>query len=103
MLLPSVTCSWQAQTIDTEEVVATFIDEHPTNPSSPPEMLTVIKQRLLSGATDAFGARGISVFLGPEKTYCYSEAPDADAVRKAHAAVGIVLAPGDVSEVQALP
>ena len=83
--------------------MARFIDQHPTNPGSPPELVTVVKRRLLSGAADRFGARGISVFMGKRETYCYSEAPDADAVLKSHAAMGITLAPEDVSEVQVLP
>jgi hypothetical protein len=83
--------------------VPRFIDHHATNPNLPPEVVTVIRQRLVSGEVDEFGERGIEVFIGPRETYCYTEAPDADAVRKAHAAIGILLAPEDIQEVQPLP
>jgi hypothetical protein len=80
-----------------------FIDHHATDPNLPPEVLTIIRQRLVSGQLDDFGERGINVFVGPREIYCYTEAPDADAVRKSHAAMGIILAPEDVQEVLPLP
>lgn len=80
-----------------------FIDHHTTNPNLPPEVLTVVRQRLLSGEPDQFGERGLNVFVGPRETYCYTEAPDAEAVRKSHAALGINLAAEDVQQVQPLP
>ena len=83
--------------------MARFIDHHTTNPNMPPEVLTIMRQRLQSGEQDEFGDRGISVFIGEEHTYCYTEAPDADAVRKSHEALGILLDPEDVAEVQVLP
>ena len=83
--------------------MARFIDQHPTNPNLPPEIVTLIKQRLRRGDPDEFGDTGINVFIGSQRTYCYTEAPDAEAVRKSHAAMGIVLGPEDVAEVQVLP
>ena len=83
--------------------MARFIDHHPTNPNMPPELVTLIKQRLKSGEPDEFGEKGINVFIGSERTYCYTDAPSAEAVRKSHAAMGIFLGPEDVAEVQALP
>jgi hypothetical protein len=80
-----------------------YIDHHPTNPNLPPEVLMVIKQRLQSGELDEFDERGINVFIGAEHTYCYTEAPSVDAVRKAHEAMGIFLGPEDITEVQVLP
>jgi hypothetical protein len=80
-----------------------FIDHHPTNPNLPPELVTLIRQRLKSGERDALGGRGINVFIGAEQTYCYTEAPDAEAVRQSHAALGIVLSPEAITEVQVLP
>ena len=80
-----------------------FIDHHPTNPNSPPELLTVIRQRLASGEPDEFGGRGLSVFVGQRETYCYTEAPNAEAVRKSHAAIGIILAADDVQQVLPVP
>jgi hypothetical protein len=80
-----------------------FIDHHPTNPNSPPELLTVIRQRLVSGEPDEFGERGLKVFVGQRETYCYTEAPNAEAVRKSHAAIGIILAADDVQQVLPVP
>ena len=79
-----------------------FIDRHPTNHNLPPEMLAQIKQRLSSGHVDEFGEKGIHVFIGQHETFCYTEAPSAEAVRKSHAAMGIDLRPEDVVEVQVL-
>jgi hypothetical protein len=80
-----------------------FIDHHATNPNMPPEVVTVIKQRLMGGARDEFGELGVNVFVGPRTTYCYTDAPTAEAVRKSHAALGIRLAAEDIEEVQVLP
>jgi hypothetical protein len=80
-----------------------FIDHHPTNPNLPPELVTLIRQRLQSGERDEFGERGINVFIGAEQTYCYTEAPNAEAVRRSHAALGIILGPEAIVEVQVLP
>jgi hypothetical protein len=80
-----------------------YLDHHPTNPHMPSEMVAQIKQRLDSGQPDEFGERGLNVFIGPEQTYCHTEAPNADAVRKAHEALGINLDPRNVVEVQVLP
>jgi hypothetical protein len=59
--------------------------------------------RLRGGEPDEFGERGINVFVGPSETYCHTEAPDAEAVRKSHAALGITLPPEAITEVQVLP
>ncbi|HYN16694.1 MAG TPA: hypothetical protein VEY96_01250 [Actinomycetes bacterium] len=80
-----------------------YIDHHPTNPDMPPDMVTMIKQRLTTGEVDQFGEKGHNVFIGPQQTYCYTEAPSPDAVRRSHQALGIILAPQDISEVQVLP
>jgi hypothetical protein len=88
---------------DGEDLMPRFIDQHPTNPNMPPELVTLIKQRLRSGESDEFGEKRINVFIGSQRTYCYTEAPSAEAVRKSHEAMGITLAPNDVEEVQSLP
>lgn len=80
-----------------------YLDHHPTDPSMPPEMVAHIKGRLSSGQPDEFGEIGLMVFIGPEQTYCYTEAPSPDAVRKSHEVLGITLGPQDVVEVQILP
>jgi hypothetical protein len=80
-----------------------FIDQHATDPKVPPEVLSIIKQRLQSGEPDELGERGIHVFMGADRTYCYSEAPSAEAVQQAHEAMGILLGPEDIEEVRVLP
>jgi hypothetical protein len=80
-----------------------FIDQHPTNPNLPPEVVTLIKQRLERGEPDEFGERGINVFIGASRTYCHTDAPSAEAVQKSHAAMGVWLGPEDITEVQVLP
>ncbi len=50
---------------------------------------------------DEFGVRQVELFHNPEgKVYCLLEAPDAEAVRKHHAALGVPC--GDVHEVSGL-
>ena len=83
--------------------MARYIDRHPTNPNLPPEILTIIRGRLERVEPDEYGDRGINVFIGEDETYCYTEAPSAEAVRKAHEAIGVFLEPEDITEVQVLP
>lgn len=80
-----------------------FIDHHTTIADPPPEVMAEILGRLRSGVPDEFGERGINVFVGPAETYCHTEAPNADAVRKSHAALGIELGHEAIVEVQVLP
>jgi hypothetical protein len=86
-----------------EVSLARYIDHHPTNANMPPEVISIIRKRLLSGEPDEFGDRGISVFIGTAETFCYTEAPSKEAVRKAHAAIGIDLDHTAIAEVQVLP
>ena len=80
-----------------------YLDHHPTDPNMPPEVVARIIERLRSGERDEFGEKGLNVFIGAEQTYCHTEAPSVEAVRKSHEALGIVLGPQDVVEVQVLP
>ncbi len=79
-----------------------YIDQHPTPPLSP-ETIDMVRRRLTSGGADEFGEKGMNVFVGTTKTFCYTEAPDAEAVRKSHEAMGILIGPEDITEVQVLP
>jgi hypothetical protein len=66
-----------------------------------PEMSDGIAQRIKAGESDENGVTGLNVLLGKDGTaYCPSEAPDADAVIKAHEAYGFSLERSDVVEVQ---
>jgi hypothetical protein len=80
-----------------------FLDHHPTIPDLPPEMVAFITQRLESGQPDEFGEVGLHVFVGAQRTWCHTEAPSPEAVRRSHQALGIDLELRDVAEVQVLP
>ncbi len=79
-----------------------FIDHHEMSGVTP-EMSEGIAQRIKAGEPDENGVKGLNVFLGKDGTaYCLSEAPDADAVMKAHEAFGFSLERADVVEVQSV-
>lgn len=79
-----------------------FLDSHPTNPDVPPEVVQEIRQKLLAGQPDEFGVLGLNMFVTNDLTYCYAEAPNAEAVHRAHEKMGLRLGQGDVKEVQSL-
>jgi hypothetical protein len=77
-----------------------FIDHHAMSPDMPPEVQEGIAARIRSGEEDEHGVRGLNVFLGTDGTaYCLSEAPDAEAVVRAHEAAGFPIGRDDVVEV----
>ena len=59
-------------------------------------------EKLKSGQPDEFGVTGINAFIGETETWCYTEAPNPEAVHKSHEAMGIDLGAGEVIAVQAL-
>ena len=79
-----------------------FMDTHPTNPDVPPEVVEGIRQKLLAGQPNDNGVVGLNMFVSQDVPYCYTEAPNAEAVHKAHENMGLNLGPGDVKEVQSL-
>ncbi|MDA0256415.1 MAG: DUF4242 domain-containing protein [Chloroflexi bacterium] len=80
-----------------------FIDHHGTPADLPPEVVGQIRERLISGEVDEFGEKGLRVFIGAGETYCHTEAPDAEAVRRSHEAMGVPLGLEAIVEVQVLP
>jgi Protein of unknown function (DUF4242) len=79
----------------------TFIDHHPMGPSLPPEAAEGIADKIRAGEPDEFGVTGLQVYLGKTgESFCLSEAPDAEAVVKAHEAAGFPISPSDVVEVE---
>ena len=79
-----------------------FIDHHEMSDVAP-EMAAAIGERIKAGEADEHGVKGLNVFLGKDGTaFCLSEAPDAEAVVKAHQAYGFSLASADVVEVQSV-
>ena len=80
----------------------TFIDHHEMSDVAP-EMAAAIGERIKAGEADDHGVKGLNVFLGKDGTaFCLSEAPDADAVVKAHQAYGFSLDSANVVEVQSV-
>jgi len=78
----------------------TFMDYH-DDLKLPADAIKEIAQGARDNATDEFGVRQIELYHNPEgKVYCVLDAPDADAVRKHHAAIGVAC--GDVHEVNKL-
>lgn len=80
-----------------------YIDHHAMSPNLPPELHRGIAERLRAGEPDEFGVTGLNVYLGRDGTaFCLSDAPDSDAVVKAHEAAGFPLTADDVVEVEAI-
>ena len=67
----------------------------------PDEAIQNITQETKEGKFDQFGVRQVELFHNPGgQVYCLLEAPDAEAVRSHHAALGVPC--GDVHEVSGL-
>jgi uncharacterized protein DUF4242 len=82
--------------------VPKFIDHHEMSDVAP-EMAAAIGERIKAGEADEHGVKGLNVYLGKDGTaFCLSEAPDAEAVVKAHDAYGFSLDSADVVEVQSV-
>ncbi|MGD0085293.1 MAG: nickel-binding protein [Acidimicrobiales bacterium] len=77
-----------------------FMDFH-DDLKLPSEAIQQITQDTKDAKSDEFGVRQIELFHNSEgKVYCLLEAPDAEAVRSHHAALGVPC--GDVHEVSGL-
>ena len=79
-----------------------FIDHHEMRDVAP-ELAAGIAERIKAGQADEHGGRGLNVFIGKDGTaFCLSEAPDADAVIRAHESFGFSLDRKDVVEVESV-
>jgi hypothetical protein len=77
-----------------------FMDFH-DDLKLPAEAVSQITQDTKDEKADEFGVRQIELFHNSEgQVYCLLEAPDAEAVRSHHAAIGVPC--GDVHEVAGL-
>ena len=77
-----------------------FMDFH-DDLKLPDEAIRQITTDTKEQKSDKFGVRQIELFHNPDgKVYCLLEAPDAEAVRKHHEALGVPC--GDVHEVSSL-
>ncbi len=78
----------------------TFMDFH-DDLKLPDEAVRQITKETEEHKVDKFGVRQVELFYNPDgKVYCLLEAPDEDAVRHHHAALGLQC--GDVHEVKSL-
>ena len=78
----------------------TYMDYH-DDLKLPPDAIEAIKNGALNRETDEFGVRQIELYHNAEgKVYCLLDAPDAEAVRKHHAALDVDC--GDVHQVSQL-
>jgi hypothetical protein len=80
--------------------VPTFMDYH-DDLQLPPEAIQQITQDTKDAKADQFGVRQVELFHNADgKVYCLLDAPDADAVRHHHEALGVAC--GEVHEVKGL-
>ena len=80
-----------------------FLDHHWLPPMSPEQMQALIaqtKSSILSKKPDKFGVTWLNAFMAGRESWGYTEAPNAEAIVKSHAALGIKLDSKDVKEVQ---
>jgi len=74
-----------------------FMDFH-EDLKLPDQAIQQITQDTRNKTSDEFGVRQVELFHNPDgQVYCLLEAPDAEAVRKHHEALGVPC--GDVHEV----
>jgi len=67
----------------------TFMDVHP-DLKLPQQAVDQIAEGTRNHAKDEFGVRQIELYHNPEgQVFCVLEAPDAEAVRKHHEALGV--------------
>lgn len=82
--------------------MAKFIDHHPM-PQLPAEVMEQMKAMAEGGQADPNRVTPLNVFAGLDgSAFCYSEAPNAEAVIKSHAAAGVTLKPDQITEVKSL-
>jgi Protein of unknown function (DUF4242) len=80
--------------------VPTFMDFH-DDLKLPAEAIDQITKDTKDRTADQFGVRQVELYHNPNgKVYCLLEAPDAEAVRRHHEALGLTC--GDVNEVKSL-
>jgi hypothetical protein len=78
----------------------TFMDFH-DDLKLPDEAVQQITKETEEHKVDEFGVRQVELFHNPDgKVYCLLDAPDEEAVRRHHAALGVPC--GDVHEVKPL-
>jgi len=77
-----------------------FMDFHP-DLKLPPDAINQLREGAVAHTQDEFGVRQVELYHNEEgRVYCLLDAPDAEAVRKHHAALGVPC--GEVHQVNSL-
>ena len=77
-----------------------FLDHHKASGPPPAEMIQQATQALSRGEADpTTGVKGLSWMYNDNEQWCVTEAADAQAVHKYHEGMGVLLGPGDVTEI----
>jgi hypothetical protein len=82
--------------------MARFLDHHTMPAMSAEQMKKLteqIKAMIDSKKPDSFGVTQLNVFMAPGEAWGYSDAPNAEAVVKSHASLGIKITVKDVIQV----
>ena len=82
--------------------MARFLDHHHMPPMSSEQLRKLtdqIKATIDSKKPDNFGVTQLNVFMGAGEACGYSDAPNAEAVVKSHASLGIKITVNDVFQV----
>jgi hypothetical protein len=85
--------------------MAKFLDHHEMPPMTEEKqkaMVNQIKSMIESKKPDSSGVTFFNVFMAPGEAWGYSEAPNAGAIVKSHAAMGIKIKISDVKEVKSI-
>ena len=78
-----------------------FLDHHKSSGPPPAEMIQQATAAIKSGGqTDpATGVKGLAWIYNDNEQWCITEAADAQAIHKYHEGMGVILGPGDVTEI----
>ena len=84
-----------------------FMDFHAQMPEMAPEqaqgIMAHLKEQIESGAANESAVRPVNVFFGTGgQVYCLSEAPNAEAIVKAHEAAGVPQTLDNIHEVNSV-
>jgi len=78
-----------------------YLDHHAAV-NLPPAVAQQVVAAIKAKTKDKHGVVHLNAFMGKSDAWCLSEAPNADAVCKAHEEVGLKLDKGNVVEVQSM-
>ena len=88
-----------------EDIMPKFLDHHSLPPWSPEQLkglIAQLKSAIASKKPDKFGVTIHTTFLAPPEVWCYTDAPNAEAVVKFHEALGVKVDVGAIKEVTVL-